>query len=318
MPQHPLARALSVPLMLLAGAVTSIQSQLNSHLAGDLGSGLRAGVGAALWSFGSGFVMLSVIALLTRSGRAGIPRLARAVRSGDLPWWLTIGGVLGAFFVASQSITVGTIGVALFIVAYTAGQSSASLLVDRLGLSPSGRHPLSIPRLVAAAFAIVAVALKASEQLETDAGALLIPFALLAIFAGLLTAVQQAMNGHVSRAAGSLATTWNNFFVGTTGLAVIFALSFLVEGELVGLSPDWWAYLGGLCGMFFIWTASWTVHVHGVLVLALCAIAGQVVAAEIIELVVGEQVGMVGLLGGGLTLLGVVIALAIRPAVRAA
>lgn len=316
MPEHPLARALSVPLMLLGGGLVALQSQLNSHLAQGLGTGLRAGAGAALWSFGSGLVILTALVLLVPGGRGGVGRLTGAIRSGELPWWKAIGGLLGAYFVAAQGITVGTIGIALFIVAFTAGQSSASILVDRWGLSPAGRHPVSAPRLVAASFAVVAVALKAGDQLSTDAGALLIPFALLALVAGVLQAVQQALNGHVSRTAGSLTTTWNNFLVGTTGLAVLFAISLLVDGEITGLSPDWWAYLGGLCGMVFIWIASWTVHVHGVLVLGLCMIAGQVVTAEIIELVVSGPVGMVGLLGGGLTVLGVVIALAIRPATR--
>lgn len=305
----------TIALMLAGGAMVAVQSQINSHLADELGDGLRAGALAAVISFGSGLVLLSVAVVLTRAGRGGVGRLVAAVRSRRLRWFEVVGGLLGAFFVAAQGITVGTIGVALFIVAFTAGQAGSSLLVDRLGLSPGGAQPVSIPRLVAAAFAIVAVVLKAGEQLDRDAGALLVPFALVALVAGLMQSLQQAINGRVAAVAGPFATTWNNFLVGTTGLLVLLAVSFTVDGHLDGLPRTPWLYLGGLCGTAFIWIASWTVRIHGVLVLGLCMIAGQVVTAELIE-VLGTDgpVGIVGLVGGALTVVGVAIALLLRPA----
>ena len=56
------------------------------------------------------------------------------------------GGLGGAMYVASQSITVATLGVALFTVCIVAGQTGNSLLVDRLGLGPRRRRTRSRPR----------------------------------------------------------------------------------------------------------------------------------------------------------------------------
>ena len=59
-----------------------------------------------------------------------------AARAGALRPWQLLGGVAGASLVASQGITVGTIGVALFVVAVVAGQTSSGLAVDHAGLGP--------------------------------------------------------------------------------------------------------------------------------------------------------------------------------------
>ena len=56
-----------------------------------------------------------------------------------------LGGLFGAFLVATQGLTVGTIGVALFSVAITAGQASSGLIVDHFGIGPSGHQPFSYP-----------------------------------------------------------------------------------------------------------------------------------------------------------------------------
>ncbi|RYJ03402.1 MAG: EamA-like transporter family protein, partial [Actinomycetales bacterium] len=113
-------RAAMVPLMVLAGALVALQSRVNGALAEEIGSGLRAGSLAAVISFGSGLAVISVVVVTTASGRASMRRLAHARAVKRLRWYELLGGLGGAFFVASQGIAVGTIGVALFIVAFTA------------------------------------------------------------------------------------------------------------------------------------------------------------------------------------------------------
>lgn len=299
--------------MLGAGALVACQARINGELADQLGDGLRSGAVAATISFGSGLVLLSLLLIALPSARHGVGRIRGALATRRLRPIEVLGGLGGAFFVATQGVTVGTIGVALFIVAFTAGQSASSLLTDHVGLSPSGRHAVTAPRVLAAALAVVAVVLTAGERLVDDADLLIAFFALLAFVAGTLQAVQQALNGRVAAVGGSWATTWNNFLVGTTGLVVFALVSLAFDGQLDGLPAAPWLYLGGLCGVGFIWIASWTVRLHGVLVLGLCMIAGQVVTAEVIDLLGDDsQVGIVGVLGGALTLVGVAIALLAR------
>ena len=80
-------------------------------------------------------------------------------------------------------------------------------------------------------------------------------------------------------------TTWNNFFVGTLGLIVFFAVTLVLPGRLVGLPSSAWLYLGGLCGVGFIWASAVAVRIHGVLVVGVFAVAGQVLTAAAISLV---------------------------------
>jgi transporter family-2 protein len=70
-------------------------------------------------------------------------------------------------------------------------------------------------------------------------------------------------------------------------------------------------------GVSFIWLAALLVKVHGVLVLGLCMIAGQVICAELIELLgPSAHVGIVGVVAGVLTVIGVLVALLLRPSAR--
>lgn len=306
-------RIAAVPLMLAAGALVAGQSQINGRLATEIGDGPRAGIAAAVISFGSGLVLLTLGTLLMPRHRARVVTLLDSVRRGALRPVELIGGFFGAFLVATQGLTVGTIGVALFSVALTAGQSVSALAVDHAGIGPAGHQALSRPRIVAAGFAVSAVLLATGSRLAGSVSWQLVVFALLAFLAGAGSSVQQALNGRVSRHVGPWITTLNNFVVGTFGLLIAFALSFLGDGSLDGLPTTWWLYVGGLIGMTFIWLAAVLVRVHGVLVLGLSMIAGQVIGAEAIEAVVGHHAASAaGLAAAGLTVVGVVIALGMR------
>lgn len=299
--------------MLVAGAMVAVQSQINGRLATEIGSGPRAGLAAAVISFGSGLVVLVVLTALLPRHRARVTDFVLALRQGRLRPVELIGGFFGAYLVATQGLTVGTIGVALFSVALTAGQSVSALVVDHLGIGPSGHQPLSVPRLVAAAFAVAAVLLATGSRLASEVSGLLVLFAGLAFLAGAGSSVQQGLNGRVARHAGPWITTLNNFVVGTIALLVAFALSLLASGTLEELPGTWWLYVGGLIGMTFIWLAALLVRVHGVLVLGLSMIAGQVVGAELVEAYVGHHpIGAAGIGAAGLTVAGVLIALVLR------
>src|ERR1700712_3269909 len=127
---HPLRTALLLFAAFGSGILVALQSRIN----GQLGSELGDGVLAALISFGSGFVILAIASIFWRPGRVGIGRVVSAVRTRGIPWWFTVGGEAGAFFVVSQSLVVGLVGVALFTVGIVAGQTVSSLLVDRRGM----------------------------------------------------------------------------------------------------------------------------------------------------------------------------------------
>lgn len=309
-PESPLMRALAVPAMLGIGALVALQTLINGELAERLGTGTRAGVAAAVLSFGSGFVVLTVAVALLPGPRRGLGRLRRAAVTGTLRPWQLAGGMVGGLLVAAQGLSVQTIGVALFTVAVVAGQTSSGLLVDRAGIGPSGVQAVTPARVLGAALALLAVGLSASGRFGgsdalTAAG---LALALLPLLAGCGTAWQQAVNGRVSAVGGPIAAAWNNFLVGLLLLLALLAASLVLPGELRILPGPWWFWVGGVLGVVFISSAAVLVRVHGVLVLGLCTIAGQVIASLVIDSVIGADLGVLGVGGAVLTLLGVLVA----------
>lgn len=309
--EPPWLRMVAVPAMLGIGALVAAQTQINGSLAVELGGGASAGLSAALVSFGSGFALLCCAAMVSRSMRRGLASVRTALRTGRLQWWQVLGGAAGAFLVAAQGLTVGTIGVALFTVALVGGQTASSLLVDSRGLGPSGPRPVSTLRIVGAGLTIAAVALSGAERLGgSDAlTASSLALALLPLIGGVAIAWQQAINGRVSATGGPWAATWINFAVGATVLTVAAAVTVLAAGQPQTAPSTWWMYLGGPIGVVFILMAAVLVRVYGVLVLGLCTICGQVASALVIDHLVGSgQLGPLTATGAAVTLLGVVLA----------
>ncbi|MEV4816971.1 DMT family transporter [Micromonospora tulbaghiae] len=306
-------RVAGVGLATASGVMVAVQSRIN----GELGVRLADGIAAAVVSFGVGLLILLVLVPATPGGRRGLVALRGALRTGTLRPWQCLGGVCGAFLVATQGLTIGALGVAVFTVAVVAGQSGSSLLVDRAGIGPAGRQPVTPNRLIGAVLTVLAVLLAVGDRLG-DPQALAL--ALLPLAAGVGIAWQQAVNGRVRAASGSAMTaTLVNFTVGTAALLVTFAVDLAVRGRPAGAFPDEpWLYLGGPLGIVFIALAAALVRFTGVLLLGLATIAGQIVGAVLLDLLLptaASHPGLDTLLGAALTMVAVLVA-AFGPARR--
>ena len=302
----PARRALGVGLAVASGVAVAAQSRVN----GELGVRLQDGIAAALVSFGVGLLVLAVLVPALPGGRRGLRMLRRALTEGTLRPWQCLGGLCGALLVATQGLTVGVLGVAVFTVAVVAGQSASSLVVDRFGIGPGGAQPITGARLAGAVLTVLAVLLAVGDRL-TDPAALAL--AALPLLAGLAVAWQQAVNGRVGIAAGSVLTaTLVNFAVGTVGLLVVFLVDLALRGRPGGAFPaEPWLYVGGPIGIVFIAIAAAVVRFTGVLLLGLATISGQVlgaVAMDVIFPTAASQPGPRTLLGTALTLVAVLIA----------
>jgi transporter family-2 protein len=291
----------------VVGALTALQSRVNGELADVTDSGLQA----AIVSFGSGWILLTVILLASPAVRRGLGAVGRGVRSGSLRWWQVLGGLLGGFFVAVQSATVPVIGVAMFTVAVVAGQVSNSIVVDRVGLGPAGRQAVTPARVTAAILALVAVIVAVSDRLGggVEGSTLAV---LAALVAGLAIAVQQAINGRVGAAASNAWTAaWVNFTLGTIMLGAVLGLAWAFTEFDPGVLPTgpWWLYIGGTIGVLFIAAAAWVVQRLGVLLFALLTITGQLTGALTLDWVApAEGVSFHLTLVAGVLLAGLAVA----------
>jgi transporter family-2 protein len=263
------------------GGLTALQSRIN----GELAAMTQSGVQAALVSFSTGWILLTVILLAAPGMRRGLVDVVRGLRGGQLRWWQVLGGLLGGFFVAVQSATVPVIGVAVFTVAVVAGQVSNSILVDRAGLGPAGRQSITPTRVISAILALTAVAVAVSDRLGGAAEGSLLAV-VVALVAGLAIAVQQAINGRVGAAARNAWTAaWVNFTLGTVMLSAVLGVAWGLTEFDPGTLPSgpWWVYLGGTIGVLFIAAAAWVVQRLGVLLFALLTITGQLTGALLLD-----------------------------------
>jgi bacterial/archaeal transporter family-2 protein len=309
-PVEPIARRRSAHIGLVAlgvvcGAGVATQSRVN----GQLGAAMHDGFAAAVISFGSGLVIVLIALIFMRNGRQGVARVASAIRSGEMPFWYILGGAGGAFFVLSQGLVAATLGVALFSVGIVAGQTIGGTIVDRRGLGTLPSRSLTVQRIAGSILALIAVVISASTQVSASVPAwmLLLPFV-----AGLVQAVQQAVNGEVRAVSQSVVTaTLGNFTVGTMLLVIAFVIHSAIVGWPTRLPSEPWLYVGGAIGVIFIAVGAAIVRSIGVLLLSLATIAGQLVTSLLLDVFAPtsrEGVTLTTILGTALTLVAVVIA----------
>jgi len=132
-----------------AGVMLPIQFGINAQLAQWVGSPIRA----AFVSFLVGALALLVISAFVRKP---LPSLARL---GDVPWWVWIGGLLGAFYVAGSIVTAPKLGAVTLAAAIIFGQTATSVLVDQFGWVGFKEHHATPGRLVGVALVGVGVVL---------------------------------------------------------------------------------------------------------------------------------------------------------------
>ena len=296
-------------LAALSGILIAAQSRVNGGLSSALGNSTEA----AVYSFGSGFIVLNVVALANPKVRAGIRRIVASVKSGALPAWRLSAGIMGGIFVAIQTFTVPIIGVALLSVVMIAGQTVASLIVDQIGITGGGKQPITTRRVFAALITIIAVVVAVWEEIQL---ANISPIPIIIVFVGgFMIGVQRALNGQINDISRqSFSTTWLNFFMGTSTLFLLLIINTMRGNGIVGLpTSPWWIYWGGTIGVLYIASSSVIVAKIGVLSFTLFATGGQLIGSLIfdliappknvsvgINLVLGILITYVGVLVGGL------------------
>ena len=126
-----------------------LQYGINAQLAHWLGSPIRA----AFVSFLVGMLALLVISAFVRKP------LPSAARLGQVPWWVWIGGLLGAFYVAGSIVSAPRLGAVTLAMAVILGQTLASVLVDQFGWVGFAEHHITPGRVAGVALVLSGVAL---------------------------------------------------------------------------------------------------------------------------------------------------------------
>lgn len=121
---------------IVVGSLIALQAPINSGLGRAVGT-----LPAAAISFTIGTILL--VGLVTVTGQLGNVSEAANVR-----WHYLIGGVLGAAYVTTVLLTVRTLGAGGVTAATVAGQLSASLVIDRIGVLGLEETPITPGRVI--------------------------------------------------------------------------------------------------------------------------------------------------------------------------
>ncbi|GBL28180.1 membrane protein [Actinomycetes bacterium] len=294
-------------LAALSGLMIALQARANGELSYRLNNGLEA----ALVSFGSGLIIIAVIAALNPAIKEGIRNLRAAVTNKEIAQWKLLAGALGGGFVAIQTHIVPLIGVAIYSVASIAGQTAMSLVVDRIGLTGGGKKLISRRRVAAAVLTVLAVFVSVFDRI--DAKNLSLFAVVLGCIAGAVVGVQRALNGQINEYSHqSFTTSLLNFITGTSLLVILILGGVLIgKVELVPLPMGpWWIYTGGTIGVIYIAFTSTIVQHLGVLTFTLFSVGGQLVGSLVIDLVSptnGVNVSAYLVTGIVMTYLGVIV-----------
>jgi transporter family-2 protein len=269
-------------LAAIAGAMISIQARINGELSHRLNNGLQA----ALISFGSGLIVISLVTFFNPKLKTGLRNLREAVRQKKIARWKLFAGALGGSFVAIQTQTVPLVGVAIFTVASISGQTVMSLFVDRLGYTGGGKRSITKRRVLAVVITIAAVAVSVLDRI--DAKNLSFFTILIGCTAGLLVGFQRALNGQINEhSKEGFTTSLLNFTSGTLLLVTVFLIGLAthkVELTPLPLGPLW-MYLGGVMGVIYISFAARIVQQLGVLTFTLFSVGGQLASSLVIDIV---------------------------------
>ncbi|HEX4735009.1 MAG TPA: DMT family transporter [Thermoleophilaceae bacterium] len=129
-------KSVAVGLTAFAGSLVALQAPINSGLGKRIGT-----LPAASVSFAIGTVILVVLALVFGGG------YAKVGEARHLSWYYLMGGALGAVYVTSVLVTVRTLGAGGVTAATIAGQLTAAVIVDQLGILGVEKQVVTGPRI---------------------------------------------------------------------------------------------------------------------------------------------------------------------------
>ena len=135
---------------LFIGAILPVQAVLNTKLGKQTGGPLIS----SLLSFLVGLICLFIINLFANYSAFTNMKLLSVS-----PWYVWMGGLLGAIYVSCVIFVNQQQGVALTFALVVAGQIFISLLIDHFGLFGAIVRPLSIPKIIGALLIIAGLVL---------------------------------------------------------------------------------------------------------------------------------------------------------------
>ena len=143
-------RYLLMFLTLFVGGLMPVQAVLNTRLGRQIGGPLMG----SLMSFTVGLICLLVLNLATNSSA-----VINLKVSATGPWYIWLGGFIGAIFVGYITWVNQQQGIALTFALAVSGQMFLSLLIDHYGLFGAAVRTITVEKIIGVALIIGGIVL---------------------------------------------------------------------------------------------------------------------------------------------------------------
>ena len=278
---------MSILLGILVGLALPVQTSVNNKLRDKVGTPYNSSLVS--------FIISTVFLACLLAGE---------------PFWVWLGGLCGVVFLTANVILLTKLGSAETVILPVLGQLLMGLLVDSLGLFRAQQIPLTPLRAGGAVLVLAGVMVvawsgqAAAAQGQRPAGKLWL-WRIVGVAAGMFSATQTAINGHLGQVVGSpLTASMVSFLVGLAALVVLCAVLRVKQGPPTlgqGRFP-WWTWTGGLLGAVYVLANIYLSGILGtgmtVIILLVGATAGGAVIDHFGLLTVRKVVGILGMLAG--------------------
>lgn len=125
----------------LAGVAAGMLSATQTAINGTLGREIDSPLGSSLVSFIVGTLLLALVCVFMRGVR-------EETVPGNRPWWMWIGGALGALYVLANVVISGAIGTGLSVIILLVGATAGGLVVDHFGILGAARDAINAKKIV--------------------------------------------------------------------------------------------------------------------------------------------------------------------------
>jgi len=279
---------LAIIIGLVIGVGLPIQTSINSRLKRSVGSPFIA----SLISFTFGTVFLALITLFKDKTLFFPTRLL-----SNQPVWLWLGGIFGVIYLTSNILIFPKLGSVQTVIMPILGQIIMGLLIDNFGLFKSLSKPLTVTRLIGALLVLIGVigAVSINGIIEKRHNRIsgkshepqnLIIWRLVGVIAGMLSASQTAINGHLGIVLHStVKAAFISFFVGVITLLVIVLIlhpKFQLTRDNSKRNP-WWMWIGGVIGAIFVLGNVYLVPIIGTGLAVVIVLVGLMIGSLLID-----------------------------------
>lgn len=148
-------KGLEFSTLIIMGLALGLGLALQSGVNAQLRQYLQSPYQAAFISFLIGTLVLAVVVGVQQAARPSLHELA------NIPAWLWLGGVLGAFNVSMAVILAPRLGALSFTIVVVCGQMLTSLLLDHFGWLGFEQHSINWQRVLGSGLVVMGLVLTA-------------------------------------------------------------------------------------------------------------------------------------------------------------